>query len=291
MNNDNGNEQASVIEKARAVLMHGLTADPILAAFPIPTNIAEGILNRWSSHRIAAGQWYRKTPFWEHRCRPVKIRSRGVCEQCHYFRATQVNHIDYATWFRESPDDLEHLCVPCHEAYTGTGRRSPTLVAAWITLCTDACQKDRFALFRLRNTLENLQAMPNIRLLEVSHFLMFHFAQNEEHEASHASSRDSMLWFDIWLGKMGQFLGTKNLREPDIRWSLPIAEICERFECPPQNRRVCWRCARDWEIGLLEMRARKLRETYTEESLRTTMSDWPSKTLENPFLPGIEDLR
>lgn len=45
----------------------------------------------------------------------VKERSHGICERCKANPSRQVHHLTYARKYREELEDLQDLCVGCHE--------------------------------------------------------------------------------------------------------------------------------------------------------------------------------
>lgn len=60
---------------------------------------------------------YHRTDLAKQNFAPVIARSGGYCERDHPrpVRATVVHHLHYQTLFRERPEDLLHICRPCHE--------------------------------------------------------------------------------------------------------------------------------------------------------------------------------
>lgn len=57
----------------------------------------------------------------------VRERCGGVCERCKCRPMYAVHHLHYKTIYRESPDDLQALCDPCHEFRHGKQERDPIL--------------------------------------------------------------------------------------------------------------------------------------------------------------------
>lgn len=74
----------------------------------------------------------------------VHKRSGGVCERCHFRKATQVNHLTYERIGEEWLEDLQHLCAPCHLYESGKSpfdpslcQCAPQLAAEWAELLKD----------------------------------------------------------------------------------------------------------------------------------------------------------
>jgi len=55
----------------------------------------------------------------------VKQRSRGTCEHCLTASGTQTHHQTYAHKYKELPEDLLHVCAPCHEFLSGKTTHNP----------------------------------------------------------------------------------------------------------------------------------------------------------------------
>ena len=88
---------------------------------------------------------YLKSPEWMLKATAVKRRAgfrcecvRGGCHgigRCRSRGPLQANHLHYRNIFHETLDDLEALCIPCHDRYTAanprpTGPETPARAAA-----------------------------------------------------------------------------------------------------------------------------------------------------------------
>lgn len=75
---------------------------------------------------------YLKSPEWMLKATAVKRRAgfrcecvRGGCHgigRCRSRGPLQANHLHYRNIFHETLDDLEALCIPCHDRYTARTR-------------------------------------------------------------------------------------------------------------------------------------------------------------------------
>jgi 5-methylcytosine-specific restriction endonuclease McrA len=57
---------------------------------------------------LASLQWHAKRE-------AALARSGGECQSCGARRDLEVHHKHYETFGHEQPDDLEVLCIPCHD--------------------------------------------------------------------------------------------------------------------------------------------------------------------------------
>lgn len=74
---------------------------------------------------------YMRSREWAERKRPVKERSRGICERCHFARARHVHHLHYLNRYAEPPEDLQHLCEECHCFLHGMSDYDPQEFVRW----------------------------------------------------------------------------------------------------------------------------------------------------------------
>jgi hypothetical protein len=58
----------------------------------------------------------------------VRKRSGGTCERCRKAPGDSVHHLSYERVFRESLDDLLHVCNPCHAYLSGEIEDDPAAV-------------------------------------------------------------------------------------------------------------------------------------------------------------------
>lgn len=49
--------------------------------------------------------------------RLIKNRSLGICERCNTKPAAHIHHLTYKRKGHERPEDLQHVCLECHEFY------------------------------------------------------------------------------------------------------------------------------------------------------------------------------
>lgn len=61
-------------------------------------------------------QWHAKREAALRRC-------GGACQKCRATKDLEVHHKHYETFGREGPDDLEVLCIPCHDRADEERRR------------------------------------------------------------------------------------------------------------------------------------------------------------------------
>lgn len=59
---------------------------------------------------------YIKSKAWKAKRAKVLARAGGRCERCKDTNAAHVHHRTYAHFKRERMEDLEAVCVPCHQA-------------------------------------------------------------------------------------------------------------------------------------------------------------------------------
>jgi 5-methylcytosine-specific restriction endonuclease McrA len=65
----------------------------------------------------------------------VARRSGGACERCDGRSgedASDVHHLHYRTLYRERPEDLQHLCRPCHLFVSGKDDLDPLASENWM---------------------------------------------------------------------------------------------------------------------------------------------------------------
>jgi len=72
-------------------------------------------------HRYLAGRE------WGLKKEAVRRRCMGVCERCRYFPMSHVHHLTYIRKYNELLEDLQGLCVGCHEFTHGKSDRDPKL--------------------------------------------------------------------------------------------------------------------------------------------------------------------
>lgn len=54
---------------------------------------------------------------WAEKRLAIMERAGGVCEKCTKRKARQVHHLTYKNLFDEPLEDLQAVCMPCHQAY------------------------------------------------------------------------------------------------------------------------------------------------------------------------------
>lgn len=59
---------------------------------------------------------YIKSKAWKSKREKILKRADGQCERCKVARAAHVHHRTYAHFKRERMEELEAVCVPCHQA-------------------------------------------------------------------------------------------------------------------------------------------------------------------------------
>lgn len=59
---------------------------------------------------------YLRSDKWRDKRLQVMIRCKGVCEQCHFYPVDHIHHLTYDRFGNEHLDDLQGLCVDCHQA-------------------------------------------------------------------------------------------------------------------------------------------------------------------------------
>jgi hypothetical protein len=57
----------------------------------------------------------------------VRQRCKGICERCHHYKMSHVHHLTYARKYNELLEDLQGLCVGCHEFTHGKRDDDPVL--------------------------------------------------------------------------------------------------------------------------------------------------------------------
>lgn len=65
---------------------------------------------------------YLQSDEWRKIRQSVLMRDGYLCQCCKVSKATEVHHLHYQTWRRESEDDLISLCRNCHEFVTDQTR-------------------------------------------------------------------------------------------------------------------------------------------------------------------------
>lgn len=62
-------------------------------------------------------QIYLNSPEWKALRQQVISRANGICERCHNRPISHIHHLTYVRFGNEYLEDLEGLCIPCHEYY------------------------------------------------------------------------------------------------------------------------------------------------------------------------------
>lgn len=60
----------------------------------------------------------------------VRERSQGICERCHRHPMSHTHHLTYIRKYHERIEDLQGLCVDCHEFIHGRGNADPAVVVS-----------------------------------------------------------------------------------------------------------------------------------------------------------------
>jgi|SRR5271166_6860765 len=47
----------------------------------------------------------------------IRKRSNNVCERCGKREAEHMHHLTYERRHNELPEDIQHICIPCHKEY------------------------------------------------------------------------------------------------------------------------------------------------------------------------------
>lgn len=74
-----------------------------------------------------------RSPEWRDLRLEVLARSQGRCERCEEHLADEIHHLHYRTLGRETPADLQALCVDCH-ARADVERRKEQQLSAYRAL-------------------------------------------------------------------------------------------------------------------------------------------------------------
>lgn len=73
---------------------------------------------------------YMKSPEWYEKRQLLLVMADCRCERCGYRQDLEVHHLTYERLGNELPDDLQVLCVECHEE-ADEERRRATSKRAW----------------------------------------------------------------------------------------------------------------------------------------------------------------
>lgn len=60
---------------------------------------------------------YLDSPKWWAKRDQVLERAQGICEKCEAFKVVHVHHLTYKRLGNERLEDLQAVCLPCHQAY------------------------------------------------------------------------------------------------------------------------------------------------------------------------------
>lgn len=111
----------------------------------------------------------------------VRARSRGVCERCRNSPTENVHHKTYERIYMEQPEDLIHVCRPCHEFLSGKNDYDP--MPTRINLSTVGCSDH--SLFK-QDMFRN--------------FMVMHSSICKEIAAKHRWGQWEYLYIDLFAG-------------------------------------------------------------------------------------------
>lgn len=74
---------------------------------------------------------YLCSPEWGAKRRKVFRRAHGFCERCRLSRIQEIHHLTYERKYDELLEDLQGICIPCHEFIHGHSATDPCVNEEW----------------------------------------------------------------------------------------------------------------------------------------------------------------